>query len=795
MKKEVKCSCLKVALHGLWTRNSSDVKLSDAPVECCHPSTSPGHSAPSIKQAASRFSFGFTQFSVRDEEEGDKEEKEGEGEGEETAKQTKAKHKGTRRYVELPCNPCLMVRFEREDNEETEEERAETSRHVGYWHLLQQLFSLLSASTSSSLSFQLLNKLFLVVNPLNGGITLLLHFLETECTSHQRLFFLTSLLPRMAERALLLPILFDGSSSSHSSQQKERKAVEGEGEVGGEGERGGWIPLLQRQEEGAVTLTQLQISCLLCHAFFGSFPGRSHGENWNGASRWSTYPSFNFSYFFLAGATTNGEERAVRPHQLHKLRMFLNYFERVTTFGTTCVFAVPSSCSASLQSASCSCSSDVQVVKEEERKETRKEAIKQYETAHKQEKEKEKEENEGAQNIERGQEGNEQEKEKTEEMEAQAKRATAQNEEKERERRIKEGMKRLSRGRVSFRRKVLHKREVPRWRKSRNPLSEVRIFDEGRIEDSGFGVLQADFANRFLGGGVLHQGCVQEEIRFSTNPELIAGMLLCEAMQDNEAIVMKGAEQYSEYSGYGHGLKYEGSVYDKTPRDRAGRREIEIVAMDATQFFDPSKQWQDELIHRELNKAFIAFAERPTPSSPFVLRPLSAVATGHWGCGVFRGNKELKSMLQWMAASEAGRPLFYFTFGAKGETAFVEALAEVVRLAEMQGMTVGQLYKWVLKYCQSYSKASQAGSSSTPPSSLFAFLQQALSIIGNSTCFVFLFRCWSKLVDGFIQEVRGMEAKEQSLVEWGEGDGIPLKKNKFSSAKLLILYLSLYSNT
>ncbi|KAL6050958.1 poly(ADP-ribose) glycohydrolase [Balamuthia mandrillaris] len=722
MKKEVKCGCLTVALHGLWTRTTSDVKLSDAPFECCHPSTSPGHPASSTKQAASRFSFGFTQFSVRDEEERDKEEKEGEGEGEETSKQTKANHKGRKRYVELPCNPCLMVRFEREDKEE--EEPAATSRHVGYWHLLQQLFSLLSASTSSSLSFRLLNQLFLVVNPLNGGMTLLLHFLETECTAHQRRFFLTSLLPRMAERALLLPTLFDGSSSSHSSQQKERK---GEGE-GGEGERGGWIPLLQRQEEGAVTLTQLQISCLLCHAFFGSFPGRSHGENWNGSSRWSTYPSFNFSYFFLAGATTNGEERAVRPHQLHKLRMFLNYFERVTTFGTTCVFAVPSSCSASLQSASCS---GVQVVKEEGGKETRKEAIEQYEKAQKQEKAKEKEENDGAQNIERGQEGSEQEKEKTEEMEAQAKR-TAQNEEEEeeeneRERRIKEGMERLSRGRVSFRRKVLHKREVPRWSKSKNPLSEVRIFDEGRIEDAGFGVLQADFANRFLGGGVLHQGCVQEEIRFTTNPELIAGMLLCEAMQDNEAIVMKGAEQYSEYSGYGLGLKYEGNVYDKTPRDRAGRREIEIVAMDATQFFDTSKQWQDELIHRELNKAFIAFAERPTPSSPFVLRPLSAIATGHWGCGVFRGNKELKSILQWMAASEAGRPLFYFTFGAKGETAFVEALAEVVRLAETQGMTVGKLYKWVLKYCQSYSKASQAGSSSTPPSSLFAFLQQALS--------------------------------------------------------------------
>lgn len=32
------------------------------------------------------------------------------------------------------------------------------------------------------------------------------------------------------------------------------------------------------------------------------------------------------------------------------------------------------------------------------------------------------------------------------------------------------------------------------------------------------------------------------------------------------------------------------------------------------------------------------------------------VATGNWGCGVFGGNLKLKSMLQWLVASQAGRP-------------------------------------------------------------------------------------------------------------------------------------------
>jgi hypothetical protein len=40
------------------------------------------------------------------------------------------------------------------------------------------------------------------------------------------------------------------------------------------------------------------------------------------------------------------------------------------------------------------------------------------------------------------------------------------------------------------------------------------------------------------------------------------------------------------------------------------------------------------------------------------------VATGNWGCGAFGGDVQLKALLQWMAATEAGRPeLLYCSFG------------------------------------------------------------------------------------------------------------------------------------
>ena len=47
-------------------------------------------------------------------------------------------------------------------------------------------------------------------------------------------------------------------------------------------------------------------------------------------------------------------------------------------------------------------------------------------------------------------------------------------------------------------------------------------------------------------------------------------------------------------------------------------------------------------------------------------RALLPIITGNWGCGsAGGGDAQLKSMLQWMAASRSGAPcLFYYTAGA-----------------------------------------------------------------------------------------------------------------------------------
>jgi len=55
-----------------------------------------------------------------------------------------------------------------------------------------------------------------------------------------------------------------------------------------------------------------------------------------------------------------------------------------------------------------------------------------------------------------------------------------------------------------------------------------------------FIMLQADFANCMIGGGVLRMGCVQEEIQFLTHPELLISRLFTQQLDDNEVLIMKG---------------------------------------------------------------------------------------------------------------------------------------------------------------------------------------------------------------------------------------------------------------
>ncbi|XP_058478004.1 poly(ADP-ribose) glycohydrolase [Solea solea] len=269
-------------------------------------------------------------------------------------------------------------------------------------------------------------------------------------------------------------------------------------------------------------------------------------------------------------------------------------------------------------------------------------------------------------------------------------------------------------GLVTFTRKGLDK--PLNWKSSETLLTRLHITCEGTIEDDGYGMLQVDFANQFVGGGVTGSGLVQEEIRFLINPELIVSRLFTEALDHNECLIITGTEQYSKYTGYAQTYQWQSSHQDTTPRDDWQRRCTEIVAIDALHFRNFLEQFSPQRINRELNKAYCGFA-RPEEQS----QNLAAVATGNWGCGVFGGDTRLKALLQMLAAAEAGRDVAYFTFG---DSQLMTDVHNMHSFLTRRSLSVGEVYDLLGEY---YSSVCRSCLSRRPDVSLYSFIYQQVS--------------------------------------------------------------------
>jgi len=242
---------------------------------------------------------------------------------------------------------------------------------------------------------------------------------------------------------------------------------------------------------------------------------------------------------------------------------------------------------------------------------------------------------------------------------------------------------------ITYSRKVVPARGVPNWANSSNTISKLHMASKGMIEVEGRGMLQADFANKYVGGGVLRSGLVQEEIRFTVCPELLASLLFTEVLGDREVLVVVGVEQFTEYEGYSDSFKFAGMFKDTVGLDSSGRKETSVVAMDAIRFLNCDDQFKMRNIDRELTKAFVGFQNRHVSSGTSHGR-LQAVATGNWGCGAFGGDIRLKWLLQMMAAAVVGRDVLYLTFG---DTSLVSEGGDMYSFLDREKVTVGELYR------------------------------------------------------------------------------------------------------
>lgn len=222
---------------------------------------------------------------------------------------------------------------------------------------------------------------------------------------------------------------------------------------------------------------------------------------------------------------------------------------------------------------------------------------------------------------------------------------------------------------------------IEHWSNSQVPLRKLIKEREKKIEDFDDHYLKVDFANQYIGGGVLTFGCVQEEILFVIYPELLISMIFCEVMKDNEAIVINGARRVAEYSGYAWSFKFE-SEYTK-PQDPSLNT---FVAIDALMFPSKNHQFSAEGVLREINKAYIGFQRNLADKD----EQLPPVVTGKWGCGEFGGFAPLKTLLMWIAASAAGRDMYMTTFRDYS----LDILDQVAELYE--GTTIGEFLNHII---------------------------------------------------------------------------------------------------
>lgn len=285
------------------------------------------------------------------------------------------------------------------------------------------------------------------------------------------------------------------------------------------------------------------------------------------------------------------------------------------------------------------------------------------------------------------------------------------------------------RGTLQIRRTVVD--DPPNWLRSAAPLRALRTEASG-IETSA-GCLQVDFANEFIGGGVLGSGCVQEEIKFAVCPELCVSMLICQSMlaetqehSVSEAIVLTGAEQFSVYDGYARTLRYGGDCIDTSPRAEDGSIQTTVTAIDAAILTHESldRQFQQHLLGRELGKAYAGFKDTGD-STEASLDRFDTVATGNWGCGVFGGFAPLKAVLQWMAASEANRDIVYHPFDDHDLGTNLQRLADAAGESG-EFVTVGWMYRALVRFVapESRDQARDSGE-------LFSFLISEMQAESN----------------------------------------------------------------
>lgn len=220
------------------------------------------------------------------------------------------------------------------------------------------------------------------------------------------------------------------------------------------------------------------------------------------------------------------------------------------------------------------------------------------------------------------------------------------------------------------------------WTKCGEELTKAQIITQGGIENAK-DALQVIFSDKELGDQVLQLSATQQQITNMLHPELMLSLLFCEELKEDETVRVSGAGRYSNYKGYDKSFEFVGPYAEEN-----NTTERQHVIMDAEKYnsMQAQSQFETKCLLRELNKAYSGFAESDQKGR--------AVATGRWGCGIFKGNPQLKFIIQWLAASRAHRDILFYNFDNDGK--FIDE--ETQKIFEIYAVKdVGDLFEDLIK--------------------------------------------------------------------------------------------------